>query len=188
MEYRQYIDFLNVIEKLKCHTRHSWTTCGTQESVAEHSWRLAVMAMLCANEYPQLDMNKVIKMCLIHDWGEAITGDVPSFWKTETDEKKEDLAIETLLSMLPPKEQDELRALFREMNERTTDEARLYKALDNMEAVVSHNEADISTWIPREYEENLIYGQENAEWSTWTRELRAVLRADSMDKINRESK
>ena len=60
MKQRQYIDFLNKIEKLKCNTRHSWTSSGRQESVAEHSWRLAVMAMLCADEYPDLDINKVI--------------------------------------------------------------------------------------------------------------------------------
>ena len=78
MDCQKYIEFLNVIEKLKCNTRHSWTSSGRQESVAEHSWRLAVMAMLCADEYPNVDINKVIKMCLIHDWGEAITGDIPA--------------------------------------------------------------------------------------------------------------
>ena len=52
-----------------------------------------------------------------------------------------------------------------------------------MEAVVSHNEADISTWIPMEYEENLVYGAKNAEWSEWTRRLREVLREDSIKKI-----
>ena len=50
MNQREYIKFLNVIEKLKCNTRHSWTSSGRHESVAEHSWRLAVMAMLCADE------------------------------------------------------------------------------------------------------------------------------------------
>ena len=94
MDPRTYIDFLNVIEKLKCNTRHSWTSSGRQESVAEHSWRLAVMAMLCADEYPSLDINKVIKMCLIHDFGEAITGDIPAFFKTAQHEADEEKAIE----------------------------------------------------------------------------------------------
>lgn len=71
MEHRAFIEFLNKIEKLKCNTRHSWTSTGRQESVAEHSWRLAVMAMLCEDEYPDLNISKVIKMCLIHDIGEA---------------------------------------------------------------------------------------------------------------------
>jgi len=186
MEHGKYIEFLNTIEKLKCNTRHSWTSSGRHESVAEHSWRLAVMAMLCADEYPELDINKVIKMCLIHDFGEAITGDIPAFLKTEDHEKEEDAAVNRLLSTLPDQTREELSALFREMKEMKTDEARLYKALDNAEALVSHNEADISTWLPREYEENLTYGQKNSEWSEWTRGLRAKLRQDSLDKINRE--
>ena len=101
MNPREYIEFLSKIEKLKCNTRHSWTSSGRCESVAEHSWRLSVMALLCADEYPALDINKVIKMCLIHDFGEAVTGDIPSFYKTENHEKEEEKAIKNLLSTLP---------------------------------------------------------------------------------------
>jgi putative hydrolase of HD superfamily len=187
MNPRQYIEFLNVIEKLKCNTRHSWTTAGTQESVAEHSWRLSVMALLCADEYPELGMNKVVKMCLIHDFGEALTGDIPSFYKTDADEDKEARAIEQLLSMLPDAYRVEFSALFAEMAALATPEAKLFKALDNMEAVVSHNEADISTWLPLEYTENLVYGAENCAWSDWTRALREELRRDSVQKIERKS-
>ena len=182
----EYIEFLGKIEKLKCNTRHSWTSSGRRESVAEHSWRLSVMAMLCADEYPELDINKVIRMCLVHDFGEAVTGDVPSFNKTADHEKAEDKAIKSLLSSLPDDIRTELSALFDEMNVLETPEAKLFKSLDNLEAVVSHNEADISTWIPLEYEENLVYGQKNCEWSAWTRELREELRKDSVKKIEEE--
>ena len=165
MNHRTYIDFLSKIEKLKCNTRHSWTSSGRHESVAEHSWRLAVMAMLCADEYPDLEINKVIKMCLIHDFGEAITGDIPAFLKTAQNEVDEEGAVVELLSELPADIRDELQALFDEMNAQETREAKLFKSLDNLEAVISHNEADISTWLPREYEENLTYGQRNFQWS-----------------------
>ena len=188
MNYRDYIVFLGKIEKLKCYTRHSWTSTGRRESVAEHTWRLAVMALLCADEYPELDINKVVKMCLIHDFGEAVTGDIPSFLKTDSNEEDELRAIEELLSTLPECYKDEFSALYREMAELKTPEARLYKALDNMEAVVSHNEAPLSTWIPLEFEENLIYGAENAQWSEWTRGLRATLREDSIKKIEESKK
>ena len=187
MKPEEYISFLSVIEKLKCNTRHSWTSSGRAESVAEHSWRLAVMALLCADEFPKLDINKVIKMCLIHDFGEALTGDVPSFWKTDKHEEEEQQAIESLLGRLPEQLRSEFGALFAEMEAKETQEAKLYKALDNMEAVVSHNEAPISTWIPREYEENLIYGEENAAFSAWTKKLREVLKDDSLRKIEREA-
>ena len=73
MEIRRLLDFLKTAEQLKCNTRHSYTSSGRLESVAEHSWRLALMAMLVGDEFPELDMDKVIKMCLIHDMGEAIT-------------------------------------------------------------------------------------------------------------------
>jgi putative hydrolase of HD superfamily len=187
MKPEEYISFLSVIEKLKCNTRHSWTSSGRAESVAEHSWRLAVMALLCADEFPKLDINKVIKMCLIHDFGEALTGDVPSFWKTDEHEEEERRAIESLLGRLPEQLRSELGALFAEMEAKETQEAKLYKALDNMEAVVSHNEAPISTWLPREYEGNLIYGEENAAFSAWTKKLREVLKDDSLRKIEREA-
>ena len=183
MNHRTYIDFLSKIEKLKCNTRHSWTSSGRHESVAEHSWRLAVMAMLCADEYPDLDINMVIKMCLIHDFGEAITGDIPAFLKTAQNEVDEEGAVVELLSELPADIRDELQALFDEMNAQETREAKLFKSLDNLEAVISHNEADISTWLPREYEENLTYGQRNCEWSEWTKKLRDELKKDSVAKI-----
>lgn len=186
MDPRQLIDFLGVAEKLKCNTRHSWTSSGRQESVAEHSWRLAVMAMLCADEYPHIDANKLIKMCLIHDLGEAVTGDVPSFYKTDANERAEDAAIDSLLAMLPQNYACELGELFREMEEIQTEEAKLWKALDNMEAVISHNEAPLSTWIPLERELNLTYGEDKAAFSPWTKNLRDLLRYDSIRKLETE--
>ncbi len=141
------------------------------------------MAMLCADEYPEIDINKVVKMCLVHDFGEAVTGDIPAFLKTDEDEAKEEKAVEKLLSTLPDDYKNELSELFSEMSALKTDEARLFKALDNLEAIISHNEADISTWLPREYEENPTYGTNNCEWSQWTKMLREELKKDSERKI-----
>lgn len=188
MNCRALITFLGEIEKLKCNTRHCFTTTGRPESVAEHSWRLAVMAMLVADEYPDTDMDKVIKMCLIHDFGEAVTGDIPAFLKNEAHEAAEKEAVQELLSPLPEGIREALSALFAEMDERKTPEAKLWKALDNMEAVIAHNEADISTWSSNEYHDNLVYGEENCEFSDFTRRLRAMLKADSVEKIEKEGK
>ena len=182
MEIRRFIDFLNIIEKLKCNTRHSWTSTGRHESIAEHSHRCAVMALLCSDEFPDLDMNKVIKMCLIHDFGEAVTGDIPSFLKTDDHEKTEDEAIDELCALVP---EAGLSELFSEMREMKTPEAKLYKALDNLEAVISHNEADLSTWTDLEYELNITYGEKNCEHFEWTKALRAELKMDSIEKIDR---
>ncbi|MBQ3087888.1 MAG: HD domain-containing protein [Clostridia bacterium] len=187
MEHGTFLDFLHTAEKLKCNTRHSWTSSGRQESVAEHSWRLALMALLCKNEYPEIDIQKVITMSLIHDLGEAITGDIPAFLKSNADESKESKAIEMILSVLPQAEQQEFRTLFTEMDQMQTMEAKLWKALDNMEALISHNEAPLNTWLPIEFTANLTYGDENCAWSPWTAELKRLICNDSMRKIQDES-
>ena len=183
MQHRKLIEFLSVIEKLKCNTRHSWTSSGRQESVAEHSWRTAVMALLVADEFPDTDIEKVVKMCLIHDLGEAITGDIPSFLKTAQDKEKEALAVAGLLELLPKNLRSEFEALFEEMSQLKTPEAKLLKALDNLEAIVSHNEAPIETWLPCEYSENLTYGTNNTAYSEYLRTLREELKKDSLQKI-----
>jgi putative hydrolase of HD superfamily len=122
-------------------------------------------------------------MCLIHDFGEAVTGDIPSFYKTADHEETEARAVRELVRELPTPMATEFIALYDEMDALETPEAKLFKALDNMEAVVSHNEASLDTWIPLEFSENLVYGEENAAWSDWTRGLRARLKADSEAKV-----
>ena len=184
---RSYLDFLAIAEKLKCNTRHSWTSTGRRESVAEHSWRLALMAYLVRDEFPELDMDRVIQMCLFHDMGEAVTGDIPAFEKTEQDETVESRAVQTLLGRLPQPYAAEVTELFREMDERKTGEAKLYKALDKLEAVIQHNEADISTWLPLEYELQLTYGEKECGCFPYIQRLRELVREDSRAKIKEAS-
>jgi len=186
MQSRQLIDFLGIIEKLKCNTRHVWNMEGRQESVAEHCWRLAVMALLVADEFPEVDTEKVVKMCLIHDFGEALTGDIPSFYKTKQDEENESFAVADLLKQLPESISKEFSGLFSEMAELKTEEAKLFKALDKMEAIISHNESPLATWLELEHSENLVYGMEDVAFSGYLMELREELRKDSIKKIEEE--
>ena len=179
MDARALIDFLRVMERLKDAPRHCWTTGGRRESVAEHSWRVALMAMLMADEFPEADMDKVVRMCLVHDIGEAVTGDIPTFQKTDGDRAVEDRAVDGLIGMLPAPWPGELRALFDEMDAQQSGEARLYKALDRMEAIQSHNESDPATWLPLEFTLNLTYGESNAAFSPFLTELRAEMRRDT---------
>ena len=183
MDIRAYLNFLAVAEKLKCNTRHSWTSTGRHESVAEHSWRLALMAYLVRDEFPELDMDRVIQMCLFHDMGEAVTGDIPAFEKNQADEETEKTAVSHLVEMLPEPRRSEVGALYAEMEERKTPEAKLYKALDKLEALIQHNEADISTWLPLEYDLQMTYGQEECEAFPYIRQLREIVRQDSVEKI-----
>lgn len=185
MKPAEFMDFLHILENLKCGTRHGWTHTLRRESVAEHSFRLACMALLLSGEFPELDMDKVIKMCLIHDWGEAVTGDIPSFLKTESDESRESEAIRALTARLPDM-RPQLDALYAEMDARETPEAKLYKALDRLEAVIQHNEAPISTWLPLERELNLTYGAEDCEPFPFLRELRRLANEDTLRKLAEE--
>jgi len=180
---RELIVFLELIGQLKSNTRHIWNKTGRQESVAEHCWRLAVMALLVSGEFPGIDMTKVVKMCLIHDFGEALTGDIPSFNKTKQDEEDEDLAVADLLRRLPENTADEYTALFSEMAELKTTEAKLFKALDKLEAVISHNESPLESWLELEYTENLVYGNEDAAYFDFLKDLREELKKDTIRKV-----
>ena len=150
MKPKELLEILSVAEKLKCNTRHCYTSSGRRESVAEHSWRISLMAMLLTKEFPEADMDKVIRMCLIHDLGEAFTGDIPTFEKTEENERTEEQLLREWVAALPKMCRDEMTALYDEMERRESVEAKIYKAIDNLEAVIQHNFSDLSTWIPRE--------------------------------------
>lgn len=175
MEPAELINILSVAEKLKCTTRHCDTSTGRRESVAEHSWRLCLFALLVSDEFPDTDMNKVIKMCIIHDLGEAFTGDIATFDKTDEHVKKEDEKFSDWVTSFPKKQKEEFTSLLTEMNEMKTPEAMLYKALDKLEAVIQHNESDIKTWLPLEYELQLTYGRENVGFSPYLLELKKYI-------------
>ncbi|HOG13362.1 MAG TPA: HD domain-containing protein [Smithellaceae bacterium] len=188
MDVRAYIQLMNTIEALKCNTRHSWTSSGRRESVAEHSWRLALMAYFVKDEFPEADIDKVILMCLCHDLGEAFTGDIPAFEKTAADEIAEQNAIGAFTARLAEPYGSGLTRLFAEMAEMKTLEARIYKALDKTEAILQHNEADIATWLPLEYHENLVYGGDEVAFSKYLSDLKAELNRDSIRKIEAAEK
>lgn len=183
MDVRKLIEILSVAEKLKNNTRHSWTSSGRQESVAEHSWRLSMMAYLVKDEFPDADINKVILMCIFHDIGEVFTGDIPAFSKTDSDELDERQKLQQFLDSLPEPYREELSGLFEEMYAQETTESRIFRALDRMEAIIQHNEADISTWLPLEYELNLTYGEKEAEFSEYMKRLKQAANEDTVRKI-----
>jgi len=188
MNTRDILRFLNIAEKLKCELRHSWTSTMRQESVAEHSWRLCIFSWLLKERLPEYDMDKVMKMCLFHDLGEALAGDVPSFYKNEKDEKREEDAIKKILSMLDGDLRTELEELFIEIKEQKSKEAKLFKALDKLEAVIQHNEAPIESWIPLEFELNKTYGSEEVKGIQILEELRELARKDTILKILEKEK
>lgn len=183
MEAQALLNALHLAERLKDATRHCYTSGGRHESVAEHSWRLALMAYWLRDEFPTLDMDRVIRMCLIHDLGEAFTGDIPTFEKTQADETREEDLLFAWVDSLPAPFRDEMAALYREMTARESPEAKLCKALDNLEAVIQHNESDLSTWSENEFALNLVYGYDKAAWSPVLLALRDAVRTETEEKI-----
>ncbi len=183
MEARKLIEALSVAERLKDATRHCYTKNGRHESVAEHSWMMTLMAFFIKDEFPEVDMDKVIKMCIIHDLGEAFTGDIPTFEKTKENEKCEEKLLFEWIDTLPENYKIEMTALYDEMSKRETVEAKVYKAIDGLEALVQHNISDISTWIPKEYELNKTYADDKVAFSDYLMELREEIRKDTLKKI-----
>ena len=183
MEARKFLDALSVAERLKDVTRHSYTSGGRRESVAEHSWRLTLMAYFVSDEFPDIDHEKLLKMCLIHDLGEAFTGDIPSFDKSAADEEMESRLLSDWAASLPEPFATEMTALYTEMDALESTEAKIYKALDNMEALIQHNEADLSTWIPLEYELQFTYGTKESEAFPYIKRLRAEIDRITQEKI-----
>lgn len=140
MNAGEFLEILSVAEKLKSRTRHSYTSDGRHESVAEHSWRIALMAML------------------LNQW-------IDSF---------------------PQAQKEEFRALLCEMEAQESLEAKLYKALDKMEAVIQHNEADLSTWLPLEYDLQFTYGKKQTEFSPYMKALKAEIDKWTTEKIGKK--
>ncbi len=183
MDARKLLDALSVAERLKDATRHCYTRNGRHESVAEHSWMMTLMAFFIKDEFPEADMDKVIKMCIIHDLGEAFTGDIPTFEKTAQNEKTEEEMLRAWVNTLPENYRAEMTALYDEMAKRETIEAKIYKAIDSLEALIQHNISDLSTWIPREYELNKTYADDKVAFSEYLKELREEIRKDTFKKL-----
>ena len=188
MKPRKFIEIMKVAEGLKNNTRHSWTSKGRQESVAEHSWRLSIMAYFMKDEFPDINIDKVITMCIFHDIGESFTGDIPTFYKGKEDEMNETNILMQWFESLPNPYNQELKVLFAEMEAQETVEAKLYKALDKLEVLIQHNEADISTWIPLEKTLNLHHGDKEVSFSDYLKLLREEIYRDTKQKIENELK
>lgn len=183
MDARKLLDIMSVAERLKDVTRHCYTKNGRHESVAEHCWMMSLMAFFLSDEFPEADMNKVIKMCIIHDMGEAFTGDIPTFDKTADNEKTEEDFLYSWVDSLPENYRSEMKALYSEMSELRTVESKIYKAIDGLEAVIQHNISDLSTWIPIEYELNKVYANDKVAFSDYLTKLRDEIRKDTLKKL-----
>ena len=159
------LDFLRAAERLKTTTRSAYTSAGTAESVAEHTWRVCLMALVLHDQVPEVDFAKLVKICIIHDLGEAIGGDVPAPEQArrlaadpgsaKAAKEREDLL--TLVAPLPRAVGAEIVALWDEYEAAESPEARLAKALDKLETILQHTQGDNPPDF--DYRFNLGYGR-----------------------------
>jgi putative hydrolase of HD superfamily len=158
-ELEGVLTFLRAAERLKTVTRSGWTSAGDRESVAEHTWRLCLMAMLLYGEAPGIDLSRLLRMCLIHDLGEAIGGDVPAPEQTPEAGKaaRERADLLELTASLPSALGREIVELWDEYEAAATPEARLAKGLDKLETILQHTQG--SNPSDFDYAFNLAYGQ-----------------------------
>ena len=169
------IIFLQSAERLKNTLRSGFTSTGRPESTAEHTWRLCLMAMLLSGEFPEVDFARLIRICVIHDLGEAIRGDIPATDQTATAPKsaQERQDLLELVAPLPVGLRDEIVSLWDEYEAAATPEARLAKALDKLETILQHTQGLNPPGF--NYRFNLGYGTQFTTAPPLIAELRTIL-------------
>ncbi|HET9983276.1 MAG TPA: HD domain-containing protein [Longimicrobiales bacterium] len=174
-EIEGVLEFLRAAESLKNTLRSSWTSEGRPESVAQHTWRLCLMALVFADSYPDVDFAKLVRICIIHDLGEAIGGDIPAIAQVPGVSKaaQERADLLELLRPLPERIRGEITALWDEYEAATSPEARLAKALDKLETIMQHNQGKNPSGF--DYGFNLEYGKRYTAGDPLIETVRAIL-------------
>ena len=186
-DIRRCVAFVQEAERLKSTLRTAWTAQGQQESTAEHSWRLALMAAAFLDSYPQLDGEKVLKLCLLHDIGELYEGDVSAALRPDAQQKqqRERRGAQRVFSLLPPQQQEAFTALWEEYEKGQTAEARLVRALDKAETILQHNQGKNPPDF--DYAFNLTYGAQYFQADDTLRQLRALLDSETEKRLREQT-
>jgi putative hydrolases of HD superfamily len=181
-EALRVLHFLREAERLKNVYRSAWTSDGHPESTAEHTWRLCLMALVLGRSLPGVDMLKLLKLCIIHDLGEAISGDIPAIYQTagapKAEQERRDLL--QLLTPLPDAIQQEITSLWDEYEAAATPEAQAAKALDKLETLLQHNQG--ANPPDFDYVFNIDYGRRFTDMLPLTVALREIIDADTRRK------
>ena len=162
---KKQLDFSLEIDKVKNIFRQTHlSNHGRRENDAEHSWHMAIMAYLLkeyANE--EIDIAKVMLMCLIHDIVEIDAGDTYAYDEVnlETQKEREDAAKERIFSILPKEQKEELVALFDEFEAYETAESKFAHAMDNLQPLMLNNSNGGSDWCEHEVTAAQVYKRQS---------------------------
>lgn len=173
----QILDFLHQTERLKTLLRHSWLSSGRRESVAEHTWRMSLMAILLSKYLDKgVDLLKTLKLILVHDLVEINYKDNPAFKNQPGDKaKQERKSILKLIKILPSDLKTEIIDLWEEYEASKSPEARFANAMDKTEVLLQHNEADLKFLTKKEYSFNFYHGLEQCKYDSFLKEFRQLL-------------
>jgi putative hydrolase of HD superfamily len=176
-EIKNMLAFLSLADNSKTILRHSWAPVPThhannlseptklhvekmtgyrRESNAEHSWRLALMAMLWSDKLDnKINKERAIQIAIVHDLGEVLAGDIPVHQQDANVKRKKELAelqaMNVLMATLTTKkEEHELYQFWLEYERQITPESKFIKAIDKLESFLKHNQDPIETWEPHE--------------------------------------
>ena len=147
---KKQLEFLVEIDKMKNVLRRTLIVDGSRrENDAEHSWHLAMLAMVL-EEYSEREINisRVVRMCLVHDLVEVYAGDTFAYDEKGYEDKfaRETAAADKLFSMLPTEQGEEFRALWREFDEAQTADAMYAAAMDRLQPMMNNFLTDGHTW------------------------------------------
>jgi len=134
--------FLGTAGRLKDTLRNGRSPMGRPESTAEHTWRLCLFALLVSEAEPGLDATKLLRLCLVHDLAEALTGDIPAPVQQgkATKSAEERAALIRMVAPLPVSLGAGILALWEEYEAASTREAHFAKGLDKLETLLTHAE------------------------------------------------
>jgi putative hydrolase of HD superfamily len=173
------LSFIREAERLKNVLRSAHTSSGRHESTAEHSWRLCLLALVFEDRLPELDFARLLKICVLHDLGEAIGGDIPAVAQSGVPDKagQERQDLLQLMQPLAPGLQREFLALWDEYEHAASPEARAAKALDKLETIIQHNQG--ANPPDFDYTFNLGYGRQYTQDHPLFAEIRALVDDDT---------
>jgi putative hydrolases of HD superfamily len=187
-ELNNILEVLLLAERLKSELRHSWLSDGRQESVAEHTWRMALMAVLLEPYLDEeVDMGRMLKMIIVHDLVEVEAGDIPAFTLVTEEAKalkqqKELAAIESLRTRLGNGIGQHVFELWQEFEAKHTYEARVANALDRLEVRLQHNQANISTWLEAE-QDNVFRISDHTYFDSCLEQLGNMIQEQAVNKM-----
>lgn len=172
--------FLRAAEALKDTLRSGFTAGGRPESTAEHTWRLLLWVEVLADLVPELDRLKLMRLALVHDLAEAVSGDIPAPNQHPDQDKsaleRRDLAL--LTQALPSQQSQAIRDLWEEYEAAQTPEAVFIKGLDKLETLMQHTQG--ANPANFDYRFNLDYGRKATDRHPLIARLRQTLDAETL--------